>query len=190
MLIKCSPSNLQYFKSGYPAKYVWDIPAQCGGTYKEEKNAGTFFFEAFPHEGFLRADSKISMEDAEEKAWQKYLKLNQCTADHKNPNNLDRKDYSNGCAFCKVCGSWISSSYSGLKPTTSCSKCGKPSYYTTLKNGNWCCEVCIAYVPENELSEFFLATKELLQPLTQEILKEDLGIVFEHIIKNKNDNSN
>lgn len=187
-LIQCSPSNPQYFKTGYPAKHAWDIPAQCGGTYKEVKNSGTYFFEAFPKQGFIRSDSKISMEDAERKAWEKYLKLIKCSLDHKNPENLDRKDYKNGCAFCKECGSWISSSYSGLKPTISCVKCGEFDYYTKLKNGDWCCEKCLKTVPDSELSDFYLKTRFLLISEEQpSITDQDLKEVFDHLQNNINE---
>ncbi len=145
-MISCSPSNADYFRTGYPAKHNWEINAQCGGNIKNK-----FFFEAFPEFGFIRADSKVSMEDAEEKAWMKYQQILNCKADHKNPDNLDRRDYKNGCSFCKSCNGFISSSFSNLQPTTICQVCKNPTYYTKTNDGLWCCDTCIDSIPDFRL---------------------------------------
>lgn len=158
--VKCSPSNSFYFREGYPAKYQWDVYAQCGGKVSEKYPSSTFFFEVSPPGSFIRADSKISMEDAEFKAWNLYQKYKNCKLDHRDHSNLDRRDYNNGCSFCKECNSFISSDHSGLEPSVFCVKCNKPTYYTTLANGNWCCEECIQKIPENELSESYLIAKQ------------------------------
>lgn len=182
--IKCSPSNTEFFRTGYPAKNSWGISAQCGGNSKHG-----FFFEAFPVFGFIRADSKLSMEDAEEKAWMKYQAILKCKADHKNPENLDRKDYQNGCAFCKTCNGFISSSYSNLQPTTSCQVCKKPTFYTSTNDGLWVCKDCIKTLPDNKLNTHQLDQRYKrgifsTDAETAVITHEDISTVLDHIHQN------
>jgi hypothetical protein len=153
MIIRCSPSNSEFFKTGYAAQHHWDCDAQCGGNAKF-----TFFFEAFPEQGMIRSDSKLSMQDAEQKAWNKYQKLKNCILDHKDHNNLDRKDYNNGGSFCKGCNQFICPSYSKMKPNIFCIKCNCPTYYSSIKSG-YCCEKCFPTIPDNELNEWQLDHK-------------------------------
>lgn len=122
----------------YLTKYDWNYFTQCDGGEKKD-----FFFEVFTEYGMIRTNSENSMEDAEEKAWVKYQKSHSCPLDHKGHGNLDRRHYKNGCAFCKGCGQFIASAYSGLQPTTICVKCRAPTYYGWYNKEQWHCEDCL-----------------------------------------------
>lgn len=151
-VIRCSPSGA-FFKTGYTTKYNWTCFAQCGGSGEK---GNTFFFEAFPELGMIRADSVVSMEDAEEKAWARHQKTLACILDHKDHNNLDRKYYENGCSFCKGCNQYIAPDYSGLPPTTVCAKCGIATYYSRNNKQETHCEKCLNTLPDSDLTEWQL----------------------------------
>lgn len=167
----------------YQTKYKWPCSAQCGGCEKYG-----WFFEAFPDQGMIRTDSKESIEDCEEKAWKKFLLANNCPYDHKDPANLDRRDYKNGCSFCKHCGTYLDPSYSGLLPTTTCTTCGVPTYWSYDKFDNWYCQEHFQQLPDEMLSEFQLERRHRKDIMEKDIdpeqFKQALTDIVNHILHN------
>lgn len=123
---------------------VFDKKAE-GGSYR------TSFFEAFPRnpDTFIRGEGK-SMQEAEQKAWEKYQRYLACPADHEDPDNFERRGYKNGAGFCKECGLFRGKMF---EPTEKCHNCGTATYYTSDKHGRYWCEDCSDQIPEEDLSE-------------------------------------
>lgn len=166
------------FGPDYNCQHEWPPSCfvQCGGS----DNRG-FFFESFPRspDSFLRGDSKISIEDAEEKVWKKYQKEMECPLNHTDPKNFEKRTYKNGCGFCINCGFFGSEIF---PPSEICCKCGTNTYYSFDKNGKCYCENC--EIPE-ELKQGWqkqLVSEESLENMTDEEFQEGLKQVFEHII--------
>jgi hypothetical protein len=86
----------------------------AGGTYR------TAFVEAFPAGTFLRGEG-ATVADAEDACWAKYQALAGCPHDQ----GFDRRDYVNGCGFCRRCGTWFSQEVTGFDPL--------PEYYAPSK---------------------------------------------------------
>jgi hypothetical protein len=162
----------------YTCNFEWaeDVFVQCGGSIKRG-----FFFEAFPKDTFIRADSKESIQDAERKAWEKHQKHNSCELDHKNPDNFERRDYRNGLGFCVKCG------YSTSKiflPLEICCVCGVNCYHATDKNNDWWCEECWKYVPEHLLTNVQKTYRTILAEevnFTNEEFEKSLAKVIENL---------
>jgi len=168
-------------ESYYNCDFDWaeDCFVQCGGS----ENSG-FFFEAFPKtpDTMIRGDSKTSIEDAEKKAWDKFLRNTSCKLDHSNPENFDRKGYKNGVGFCKECNLFIGDMF---EPTTKCCKCGVPTYYSPDINNNWWCKECSKDIPAELMTETqkFFRNYKKEEPISEEEFKEGLKEVIEHIVK-------
>lgn len=131
----------------YECQYNWPDNSfvQCGNEDMHEKA----FFEFFPNDGFyIRRDAK-TIEEAETKAWFFYQNGLKCKLDHTNPDNFDRKNYTNGLGFCKSCGYTTDQ----LEPLEKCIKCNKPTYYSRDINNDWWCKDCVKDMPRELILE-------------------------------------
>ena len=107
-----------------PARHPW--PDDCmvqGGSQGVvfRGSAGpyrTAFVEAFPAGTFLRGEG-TTVAEAEDACWAKYQRLTSCLHDQ----GFERRQYVNGCGFCKACGTWFSQKVTGFDPL--------PEYYET-----------------------------------------------------------
>ncbi len=123
----------------YECKQPWpeEIFVQCGGhglvidAKVPEGSYTTAFFEAFPKAPscFLRGEG-ATVEEAEEKCWNKYQKV--LTCDHE----MERRDRTDGYAYCKHC-SYASTVFA---PLTKCCKCNTPTAYTQDYRGKIYCK--------------------------------------------------
>lgn len=115
----------------------------------------TAFFEAFPRDPntFIRGEG-VTIEEAEEKAWNKYQRHLNCTG-----HEYEKRGYRNGCGFCKHCGLFSSDVF---EPDEICYLCGSKTYHGQTNANTWYCESCADKVPE----ELFPAWK-------REMIKED-----------------
>jgi hypothetical protein len=166
----------------YDTKYKWPCKAQCGGS-----EVHGWFFEAFPDQGMIRSDSKVSLEEAEERAWKRFIIANNCPYDHRNPENLDRRNYKNGCSFCKHCGTFLDSGYTGLEPSVHCLECNKPTYYAQDKHGYWHCETHYKALPNDMLTEWQLECRHsshIIEDIDPEQFKQALTDIVNHIVHN------
>lgn len=170
----------------FPCQHNWpeDCFVQCGGSEKYARpNGMRFFFEAFPRNPntFIRADSAISIADAENKAFAKHQNHLSCKLDHANPVNFERRNYKNGLGFCINCGMSVSEIF---QPLEKCCQCEKNTYYTQDNTGKWWCEKCWENVPDSLLTEFQKYNKESLikPPLTDTEIQEGIAAVFDHIL--------
>jgi hypothetical protein len=111
----------------------------------------TAFFEAFPRkpDTFIRGEGQ-TIEEAETKAWAKFLIFRQCSADHNDPENFEKRGYTNGGGFCKTCGMFKCKCF---EPWESCCSCGIKTYYGQDKTGKWWCEQCAPLMPEEVQTE-------------------------------------
>lgn len=103
-------------------------------------------FSAFPNQYVFKAESLVSAEDAETKCWDKYqaAKPRLCTHDHSDGANCDRREYRNGCGFCRHCGHFCANVFDPLEV---CVNCGRATYWTHDKNGGWWCRECAHLIP-------------------------------------------
>ena len=147
----------------YQCRHDWaeDTFVQCGGS--EERG---FFFESFPRESntFIRSDSKISLEDAESKAWEKLQKYSRCDLDHSDARNFDKRSYRNGVGFCIRCGFYCSNIF---PPSEICCKCGINTYHAADKNNSWWCENCWKNVPEELLTDFQKISRKMIEEIEE-----------------------
>lgn len=161
----------------YLCRRPWpdDSDLQCGGSERR----GFFIEGVAGRAGWMRQDSKVSIEDAEEKLWNEYLRKSACTLDHRDPANFDRRDYRNGVGFCKGCN------YSAgdiFDPLEVCCNCGKKTYHSYDKNDNWWCENCP--MPEElwpEYKKTLHRASEALKTMSDAELAAGIKEVFEHI---------
>lgn len=118
----------------------------------DEETYTTAFFEAFPKNPscFLRGEGK-TIEEAEEKCWQKYQKVLTCN------HEMERRDRTDGYAYCKHC------SYSAkvFEPLTKCCKCGTPTSYSSDYRGKYYCKKHAATKPKNPKPSFLNDDKRL-----------------------------
>jgi hypothetical protein len=167
--------------SDYNCGFGWadDCFVQCGGSERRG-----FFFEAFPNnpDTMVRGDSAISIEDAEKKAWDKFLKHTNCKLDHSNPDNFDRKGYENGVGFCKECNLFIGDMF---EPVNKCCKCGVPTYYSPDINNDWWCNECSLNMPEELMTDSlkFIRNYKNEKEISKEEFEQGLKEVMEHITK-------
>lgn len=168
-LARKSVSTLQ--SEAYLCSNDWpeECFVQCGGCEK-----WGFFFEGFPKnpDTFIRGDSKVSIEDAEKKAWAQYTKILNCQSDHTDPKCFDKRGYTNGLGFCKKCNVSIS-----IFEPAKCTTCGLHDYYTNQGN-ELLCKECYAKTPKGQ--EHFKEL-EALRAVNDEQLKESLKSLFESI---------
>lgn len=167
----------------FPCQHDWpeNCFVQCGGSEKYG-----FFFESFPRNPntFIRADSKISVADAESKAFAKYQKHSSCELDHANPENFEKRHYTNGVGFCIKCGMFASKIF---PPSEVCCQCGQNTYNAQDNTGKWWCEKCWENVPDSLLTKFQKQTREFLKqpPPTDAELQEGIAAVCQHILGKK-----
>jgi len=134
----------------YECKFPWAEDCYCQGgddgiVFSKNKDSyRTAFFEAFPRnpDTFIRGEGK-TIEEAEEKAWNKFQKYNACSN-----HEFERKGYTNGAGFCKHCGLFKSKCF---EPTTLCSICNKPTDYGLDKLGNHFCEEHYSLIKEENM---------------------------------------
>lgn len=115
--------------------------AQCGSCPSLTLESGKVidemhFFECFPRNpnSYIRAESKVSLADAEQKCWELYQRFVNC-----GEHDWDRRGREDHCAYCSKCGSFGSGV---VVPLHNCDTCGKP---TTAHQGEvsgkyWCSE--------------------------------------------------
>lgn len=174
-------------KTPYQCVKLWpdDCFVQCGG-------AGVigdyYFFEAFPRspDTFIRADSAVSIEDAEAKAWARHEKNLSCELDHTDPANFDPRDYKNGAGFCKKCGYFGGSIF---PPTDHCTSCGVLTRFSyDLKCRPWCTD-CVSKIPVEDQTQaekmLLMVRKSQETPSSDEEIAAALPAVFDHILKKK-----
>ena len=128
------------YTGSYDCKKDWPEDCQVQGGSKgvvivrKGINYETAFFEAFPAvpATFIRGEGK-TIEEAEAKAWEKFERQSKCS----HPS-FERRNYTNGAAFCTECGMFSSKHF---EPLTKCGTCGKPTHYTLDQvNDIWYCE--------------------------------------------------
>jgi hypothetical protein len=107
-----------------PMRHPW--PADCevqggarGVVFTDSAPYRTAFVEAFPGT-FIRGEGK-TIAEAEDACWAKYERLAACLHDQ----GFARRDYVNGCGFCRRCGTWFGSDVTGFDPL--------PEYYERSK---------------------------------------------------------
>lgn len=140
----------------YTCKYNWDNDCflQCGdkGIVMREKDIfQTAFFEAFPKNPntFIRGEGK-TIEEAEEKAWNKLQKYKSCKK-----HEFIRNGYTNGAGFCKHCGLFKSHAF---EPSTKCCICGTPTDWTKDNKNNWYCKEHDKRIPIENIDSLMLST--------------------------------
>jgi hypothetical protein len=161
------------FGEPYTCKYPWpdDCKVQCGGSEKRG-----YFIESYPQlpSTMIRSDSKISIEDAEQKAWNKYQSYLNCPSNHSNPDNFEKRDYTNGVGFCKQCGLFASKMF---EPSEICVTCGVNTYYGNTE-GKWYCESCFKKTPKGiEDEKFFEEFKKITPEEFREALSDILNVI-------------
>lgn len=167
--------------SPYLCRHPWpDCTIQCGGSEKFG-----FFFEAFPRnpDTMLRGDSKASLEDAEDRAWAQHQRHQACPLSHTDPNNFERREYRNGVGFCRQCGFCSTSIF---EPAETCVACGKATYYTQDRLGQWYCPECP--VPEDLKSDAhrrYEQTVAAMESMTHEEMTAAVEQVIGHIMGKK-----
>jgi hypothetical protein len=109
------------------------------GTYR------TAFFEVFStiDPRFVRGEGS-TVEEAEADAWQKTVKFCKCQN-----HEFERGTYRNGAGLCKHCGMFKSGVF---PPSTHCTICGIPTYWTYDTDDNWYCEKHANDIPEEKLT--------------------------------------
>jgi hypothetical protein len=107
----------------------------------------TAFFEAFPRNPntFIRGEGP-TMVDAEKKAWDKYQRILQCSLDHTDLSNFDRKGYKNGAAFCKECNLFLGECF---EPLEHCCQCGVATCFGRDNQNRFWCEQCNSQMPRD-----------------------------------------
>ena len=131
----------------YDCKYDWGCFCQAGEhgvVFYSNGNYSTAFFEAFPEKPkcFLRGEGK-TVEEAEEKCWQKYQKVITCN------HEMERRHRTDGYAYCKHCD------YSAMvfEPLTKCCKCGVPTAYAEDMRGKYFCKKCSHTIPRKYMDD-------------------------------------
>jgi len=120
----------------------------------KQQHYRTAFFEAFPRDPdtFLRGEG-AKIQEAEDAAWQKYQKINQCTG-----HEFERRGYKNGAGFCKHCNMFKSKVF---EPDESCIICNAKTYYGQTKNHQWYCEECKDKIPRADLPDWKLELESI-----------------------------
>ena len=105
----------------------------------------TAFFEMFSEiePKFVRGEG-ATIAEAEEAAWQKTVRACKC----KN-HEFERGKYRNGAGHCKHCRMFKSDAFA---PSTHCTICDVPTYWTSDKEDNWYCEKHANDIPEEKMS--------------------------------------
>ena len=136
------------FGKDYDCKYEWDCFCQAGGqgiVFTKHDCYNTAFFEAFPTKPncFLRGEG-ATIEEAEEKCWQKYQKVISCN------HEMERRHRTDGYAYCKHCD------YSAriFEPLTKCCKCGIYTAYAKDTRGKFFCKKCSRVIPRKYMSDW------------------------------------
>lgn len=83
-----------------------------GVVFSKDGPYRTAFVEAFPAGTFLRGQG-ATIEEAEQVCFTQWEQLAKCPA-HPGHGPWDRRDYTNGSAFCQGCGSWFGPNMTGL----------------------------------------------------------------------------
>ena len=133
------------FGKTYQCKFDWPEDCFIQGNFGNGEKIKAFV-EVFPKNPstMIRSDAS-SIEEAEEKAWNKYQNYLVCELNHTNPENFDRRDYRNGVGFCKSCGMFQKI----FEPLEICCKCGANTYYSQDNQDNWWCKECSPHMPED-----------------------------------------
>lgn len=128
------------------AGVILDAPVQT-------EHYRTAFFEAFPRnpDTFIRGEG-ATIEEAEEKAWNKYQRIVTCTG-----HEYEKRGYKNGGGICKHCGLFSSGVF---EPDEICYLCGAKTYHGQTNANTWYCESCADKVPNELLPEWKIKTKE------------------------------
>ncbi len=171
----------QSFGEPFECKMPWpdDCKVQCGGrgiVFGKKDIYHTAFFEAFPNnpKTFIRGEG-ATVEEAELACWNKLEKYRACNLDHRNSENFDRRDYTNGAAFCVACGLFRLSMF---EPTTECCQCGAKTYYGTDNEGKYWCEKCSDSMPEELKPEWKKEAEALLPSVSKEEIVKALPEVL------------
>lgn len=153
-------------------KMPWpeDCKVQCGArgvVLSEKGNYRTAFFEAFPRNPntFIRGEG-TTIEEAERACWEKLEKYRACHLDHTDPENFDRRGYTNGAGFCKECGFFGSGIF---EPSEECCQCGAKTFHSQDNQQRWWCETCSDSMPEEFWSDVQRMIRE--SPMMEEMRK-------------------
>jgi hypothetical protein len=105
----------------------------------------TAFFEAFPRipNTFIRGEGKI-VGEAETVCWNIYQQYLSC--DHP---SFEARDYENGSGYCTKCGLWFPGV---IPPFHPCQMCGKSTWYSQDKDGDFWCEEHNKNIPPEKLT--------------------------------------
>ncbi len=116
----------------------------------------TAFFEAFPRNPntFIRGEGK-TVEEAENECWKTYQAYFEC--DHP---SFEPRDYENGSGFCTKCGLWFSGV---IKPIHPCQVCGKLTWDTKDKDGDFWCEDHYRQMPVEKMTETQKKFRKMLE---------------------------
>lgn len=123
------------------SSYPWPAETYLQGGSKgvvivrNGQNYTTAFIEAVPPEGgFFRGEGP-SLEEAETKAWEKYVASRAC-ANHE----WEARGYTNGGGFCKHCNTFGSNVFSGEQLGQLCATCNEGTTYINYEDQWWCKE--------------------------------------------------
>lgn len=121
-----SDEQISFMKHGggeIQAKMSWPAGSTltCSGL-----NRTTYFVEY--HDGtYIRANSNISLDDAERKAWERYLETSSCFF-----HEWEARGYTNGAGFCKHCNKFESGVFSLEEVGSICTVCQTPTNWNVF----------------------------------------------------------
>lgn len=112
--VQCGGDGIVFSQGGFQEIMFSDNPIES--LAKESAKPTTYrtaFFEAFPRnpDTFIRGEGK-TIEEAEEKAWNKLQKYLACTG-----HEFEKRGYTNGAGFCKHCNMFASKVFEPEPPT-------------------------------------------------------------------------
>lgn len=141
------------------------------GEETQKKHYRTAFFEAFPKNPncFIRGEGK-SVQEAEEKAWDKYQKILNC-----HTHEWDRRNRTDGYVFCSKCP--LSGSF--LEPTTCCYVCSIPTSRTVNKK-----VVCINHYIELPFEDVVFENSWGYGLDEQKIIFKEEQLAYQELVKN------
>ena len=137
-VIKANQDWKNSFPEEFKEKDMLIQGGEIGVVFSKKGNYKTAFCEVFPSllknnekifSSFIRGEGK-NIEEAEKNAFNKLLKIKNCT-NHK----WNRKGRDNGHAFCDLCGVFNSDA---LEPETKCNICGIPTTDNQINKVFYC----------------------------------------------------
>ena len=149
ILPQCLPGSWRNPDGWIPQKPWLEIHTvqwgDSGVVLSNKGNYRTAFFEVFSKvdPGFVRGQG-ATVAEAEEAAWQKTVKACKCQN-----HEFERNGYRNGLGICKHCGMSKSDVF---PPSTRCTICDIPTYWTCDEEDNWYCEKHSDDIPEEKMS--------------------------------------